>query len=486
MLSMKLKFYRPKTVEGQAGFNVPKPLANLPYLSRVFASHRGSALVITIVLMLVASTLIVVGVQLLSNMNKQTQQQTLAVAEAENAAYAGLVDAANWFRRQNNTVSYFYPNAVPTPQPQYNSVDDPFAPVTNSTTKDTIDPSIGVVYQYPINGAVVKLAGTNNIWARYEVRKSTNSLTPTPVPPTPNIDPSITVHDITGEKLPSHLNGEGLIWSLCSTGYIYINNDPTLPFNQSPNKVLATAKMRTEIRKMSLSLPVTAAAICHDMSTIHVNGNGIINGGQSYYAAGAYLNYSNAAYPVLSGNGKISPSAGAVYRASQIQNWVVSNPVNIFGMSSGDVKNLADVTGDSTHPLIFGANQLVYFNGNLTYDPASPNTYYQNSYLNGKGGIIYVDNGNLTLKPVPSGQVGAYFNGVIFCNGSVTIGENNTVTGVVMAVNGITVGTGQSGTTEPAQLICNDSAVTALNSTVTNYREDRSASHTFIAVPFYQ
>jgi hypothetical protein len=151
-------------------------------------------------------------------------------------------------------------------------------------------------------------------------------------------------------------------------------------------------------------------------------------------------------------------------------------------MAPQQIKGVADVTGDSTHPLIFGKSQLVYYNGNLTYSPTTVVSCYQNSYLNGTGGsVIYVDNGNFTLSAVPAGQNGAYFHGVIYCNGTVTIGENNTVDGTVMAVNGIVVGTGAGGTVEPANLILDPNLITTLNGKVTNYREDKSSEHNFVA-----
>lgn len=492
MVLMKLKSNQPQITECPSGLEKPEPISTAHSLSRVFSSPRGSALVIAVVLMLVASMLIVVGARLLSDMNKQTQQQTLAVAEAENAARAGLTDAIDWFGRQTLSspyVSYYFPNsgATPVPNPAYSYIDDPFAPTQNAVKQDTMDDSIGIVQQYPINGANLRLTNTTNLWARYEVHRQSNPATPVPAP-TATYTWSQSVHDITGEKVTTALNGQGLIWSLYSTGYIYINNDPTQPYNQSPNKVLATAQMSTEIRKLGLSLPVTAAAICHDMAGIVVNNNGVINalsGGQTYYSAGAYLNYGNTSYPTVASGGKISPSNLSVDR-SQAPNWVVVNPVNIFGMSNTTIKSLADFKGDASNPLVInGSDKLSYFNGNLTFDPASPVSYYQNQYLNGVGtGVIYVDNGNFTLKPVSATQTGAFFNGVIFCNGYVTIGEGNQVSGCVMAVNGITVGTGAVGSTEKAYLNLSLGIISREQTLVAVYREDKSAAHNFIGVPF--
>lgn len=469
------KFAASKTGQG-------KPLTSAGFHSsfQILKNEKGSAIVMALVLMVAATMLIVVGVRLLVTMNQQTQQQTLAVAEAENAAKAGLQDATNWFRRQSNTVSYYFPNTgpTPTPQPQFQYIDDAFAPLT--IKQDTLDQTIGIVNQYPLNGAIVKLAGTNNLWARYEVRRQSN---PAATPgPTATLNPK-GVHDITGERIPTALNGQGLVWSLYSTGYIYINNDSNQPYNSAPNKVLASAQMSTEIRKMSFNLPVTAAALAYDMTTISVQGNGILNGGSGYSAA-AYKNACGTCYPAVSGTGKISPSKSSVYPNS-MPNWVTTNPVQIFGMNPQQLKGVADVTGDGTHNLVFGANQLVYYNGNLTYDPATVVGCYQNNYLNSKGGsCIYVDNGNFTLKPVPAGQIGAYFSGAVFCNGSVTIGEGNTVFGYIMAVNGITVGTGAGGTVDPANLILDPNLITNLNNTVTNYREDKSAEHNFVGEVF--
>ena len=483
---MKPNLNRPEINEGEAGSDQPKSLTDLQRPFRAIASSRGSALVIAIVLMLVASMLIVVGSRLLVTMNKQTQQQTLVVAEAENAARAGLVDAINWFRRKNGLVSYYVP-----PYPPYNPstflsyIDDAFAPTQNASTQDTMDATIGIVQQYPITGGVQRLVNTNNIWARYEVRKAPNPSDPAPPAPTPTIDLNKTVHDITGERITSEVNGEGLVWTLYSTGYIYINNDSTKPYNVAPNKVLATSQMSTEIRKLALNIPAWAAAIAPSMCSIHINGNGVVNalsGGSTYYAAAAAV--TSAGCPSVSGSGKISPLSTDITKAVACSG-VNSDPYPIFGMHPQDVKNLADFTGDATHPLIIaGSDKLSYFNGNLTFSPSNPVSYYQNQFLNNVGtGVIYVDNGNLTISPVSGTQTGAFFNGVIFCNGSVTIGEGNQITGCVMAVNGITVGTGAGGSTEKAYLNFSQGVINREGQYVAVYREDRSASHNFVGVP---
>lgn len=456
-------------------------------------SPKGSAIILALVLMTVAAMLIVMGTRLLVVESKQTQQQTLAVAEAENAARAGLVDAINWYRRQNGYVAYYAQPVVSTPTPnpgcagcQY--IDDAFAPTQNASTQDTMDASVGIVQQYPINGATIRLSNTNNIWARYEIRKQPNPAFTPPPAPTPTVDPRTTVHDITGEKITTALDGEGWIWSLFSTGYIFINNDSTKAYNQYPNKVLASAQMSTEIRKLALNIPANAAAMTPNMRNIVVKNNGILNGlsgGTTYFACAAYSNAASG--PVTTGGGKISPSTSAIDTSAvpAVLGINASSPISIFGVNEAELKGLADFTGDSLtsyKPLsITGSDKLSYFEGNLTYDPASTMPCYQSSFLNNVGtGVIYVK-GNFTLKPATGGQIGAFFSGVVYANGAVTIGEGNEILGCVMSTTGITVSTGTVG--DKANLAFSLPVILREQQLVGVYRENKAAIHNFIAAP---
>src|SRR5208282_305118 len=72
------------------------------------------------------------------------------------------------------------------------------------------------------------------------------------------------VQDITGERDTAHVNGDGYVWRIVSTGYVYKRLDKTIsattgtwnkPYTQSPNVLVASSTFSTEFRKLSLLLP---------------------------------------------------------------------------------------------------------------------------------------------------------------------------------------------------------------------------------------
>ena len=258
--------------------------------------------------MLVATFLITIGARLVSDSFKQAKQRELFVGEAENVARAGLVDARAWFIRQTsngglvfgNTSSAVTVGATPTVNPSYTSVDEAFNPTFNSsnpTSSDTIDPSIGIVQEYPLNDAVTANA---SYWARYEVKKQGAGA----------FD-STAVHDVTGSRTSNYLNGDGLVWNIISTGYVYKRMDKTTagtpatwvyPYNYgvttgdySKTKIIAKAQFSTEIRKLSLTMPipsdyvniVSSGLYCQEMANqINLGSQTLLSGAVS--AIGTY------------------------------------------------------------------------------------------------------------------------------------------------------------------------------------------------------
>ncbi|HVZ80145.1 MAG TPA: hypothetical protein VHE12_05000 [bacterium] len=255
-------------------------------------------MIIASLFMIVAIVLITTGVKLVSNSAKEARQMDVQVGEAANVAQAGLVDALGWFRRKNALVeaytSNFYTNQSPSFASGYSYVDQPFQPVYNATNpqnSDTMDAYVGLVNEFPLDAKGTSLTAV--IMGRYEVPRqadpfhpnATQTATPyTTATRTSTPNPNA-VHDITGQRITKLLNGDGLVWLAQSTGYVYKRMDHRMdssgnwivPYNQSPNKVLATARMATEFRKMTFNLPtdssgnaVTAAVYAEAMTNINI------------------------------------------------------------------------------------------------------------------------------------------------------------------------------------------------------------------------
>lgn len=213
------------------------------------------------IFMLVATMLMTVGYRLVSNSSRQSKERMLYVGEAENVARAGLVDTLGWFSRRTSNgglvagavVTPVIPGSTPTPVYPYTNIDQAFSPQNNTANaqlSDTIDASIGIVKEYPLDSPVTANA---LYWARYEVKQQGTGA----------FDPNA-VHDVTGERIFKYADGSGYVWNIVSTGYVYKRMDKSIDpttgnfavsMTQPPNSVVATARFSTEFRKLSLVMP---------------------------------------------------------------------------------------------------------------------------------------------------------------------------------------------------------------------------------------
>ncbi len=265
--------------------------------------QQGSALVMAAIFMVIATFLMTVAGKLVSSASNDAKKRVLLVAEAENIAKAGLMDAKGWFLRQtanNGLVSAYNVStgnvlAGQTPSSwnlspagtAYTFPDQAFWPVNNTfngQASDSAEPWIGITEEYPLDSPV---SATAKFWGRYEVHKQLAA----PTPPA-TWDP-YAVHDISGNRNSVSLqNGDGAEWSIVSTGYVYQRNDYTTvngmwkyPYNDAHNKILASARFSTEYVKLGCNLPtmftaITAAVYADKSSYVTLSGNSntLING----------------------------------------------------------------------------------------------------------------------------------------------------------------------------------------------------------------
>ncbi len=236
--------------------------------------QKGSALVMAAIFMVIATTLITVGMKLVSSASMDAKQRELYVGEAENVARAGLTDALGFFVRRNQSAGFVraYAKGYLEGQPvswttnfagvAYSYVDQAFDPqnnTVNAQASDTLDSTTGIVNDYPIDNDDPALA---TYFGHYEVRR-VPSLYAT-VTPQATYDNNA-VHDVTGSRTSAgFVNGDGLVWSIVSTGYVYKRMDKTgtfpywnVSYKTAPNKVVATARLSSEYRKLTFNLPTT-------------------------------------------------------------------------------------------------------------------------------------------------------------------------------------------------------------------------------------
>lgn len=155
-------------------------------------------------------------------------------ALAQTVGRAGVVDALAWFRGQ--------------PTQPVNAFDPAFDPYNDPPRLETIDPTLGLVREFEIRG---------NLWGRYELRRED-------------------VRDISAER---GIAGQGKAWQLSMRSYVYRIVDPSKPFDQPPNRIVATDVTGSEFRGMQLNLPVQAPVVAQDPEQLWVGPNVWIDGG---------------------------------------------------------------------------------------------------------------------------------------------------------------------------------------------------------------
>jgi hypothetical protein len=490
-------------------------------------SEKGSLIALAATFMVVVAILIPVAMQLVSNTRRNTLQAQEYVAGAQNAAKAGLEDALGYFVRQNKIVRAYSSQVTEGVTPTwgyattigstptytfYSYVDQPFNPIYNTTNASysdtfqavttnslgspypiTIKPFYGICNEYPLDASTNTLVAagqtTSVYFGRYEVAEQpSGALTPQ------------AVHDITGTRTSTYLNGDGLVWAINSVGYIYKRSDYTVdgygeylvPYNVYPNKVLATAKAYTEFKKLSCTPPnqpssgVSFAAVyCHAATCVNLSGKCQL-GGSMANGYGLCAMSGSATAPIGAG---VTNFFGNGVTYTSYGDAPISD-VNIFGMSLKDIQFIADYVGSASVPMtIQESYKLSYYNGNLDYSATQTSPIYQQ--LNTTG--ILCVNGNLTLETPSSSSTIApsYFSGIIFCTGNMTINAGCIVDGMV--IMGWSAAASQPQSTPLLTLVGSSSdyayctadptAVKNVIQYVAQYREDISARKVLLAFP---
>lgn len=424
--------------------------------------NKGSALIIAIFLTVIVAALSLVCSKLIQTSFNEAKQQQHISAEADNIAKAGLVDALSWFRRQVKQ-----PVCSGVPPTKYAWADGAFDPKydTDLSKRDTIDANIGIVKEYQLNDA-----GT--LWGRYEVKRQTNT--------TVAAYDKFAVHDITQERvLTGAQNGSGLVWSISSAGYIYQKNNPSKKFNESPNRVVARSRISTEIRKISIDLPLGCAYIVNDCGkkndrTVKIANNGRISGGAGY-GVGYYTYFNNAVGHKVDASNFPYETSGSGSVTGSPDNWIniSTSPVveYVLGVTKSELKNMADYVIDnvSSLPAVMPDMNLVYIQGDATFTNARP--------LNGSG-ILFID-GDLTI----SANSNSLYSGLIYVTGSAVVYEPCSIYGCMIAFNGLILS--ESSAADIAEITYDPNIIAMVRQKVCQYRENRSFNRVYTGIANY-
>jgi len=411
--------------------------------------EAGSALVMVLLMSTILLLILTTGITWVLNTQRNTTETFKIQGQAANIAQAGLQDGINWFKRQISVqqTDILTPNTCKDAafNPQYS---------TDQELSATDNPSIGIVRDYEVKG---------RIYGRYILKKQDCSS-----PEDPHA-----VKDITALKGKSTMNppetfpdtgsgedkirGEGIVWHLESEGILYerkdfskSNNVFTTAPDQAPNRILSKATASVEISKLGLALDQAPLTLFATGGSAHsVGSNCRFLGG----TAASYAVYYNGLNPNMT-SAEMSP-VGLPRKNARLP---VSTQ-SVFAVSEEEFRGMADNVYTDVNQLPKNLKfSITFLDGNSVFNFAKP--------LQG-GGLLYV-NGDLTLQDSSN----SLFSGVVFVDGTLTLGKDNTLAGGVIAKR--IVCNPSSG---KATLEYNNNLITSVRQRLTLYREN-NLTHT--------
>lgn len=355
--------------------------------------QQGVALVLALMFTMIVSGICLTGTLLLKSHIQKNRTSWASKSQALQVARSGLAEAHSWLRRQTSQpVLAFAPQLDTSVVPQI---------------LDTNEPDIGLVREFKITGA---------IYARYEVWKNWDA---DPDPDRLAWRQQFECEDISDQRGGS---SAGAIWRLRSIGYIYNRIDPSVPFDQSPNSVIASQVATNEFRRVVISLPGTGAVNVADGNSCHINTNGRIVGGTG---AGIY-------YPAGSGTPTTGPAAAARVTGSPgLATAVAYNDSyeSVFGMSFDQLRAMATlvVTNAANFPSPMPENGLVIIDAGATMTVSSTKPLLGTAIVIVVGNLVMNDGNN------------ANFNGLLYVDGNFTLRAPSMLKGSVICTGNMTV-----------------------------------------------
>lgn len=369
--------------------------------------ERGMALVLVLMVSALLFTALLTGYAIMESAFK-TAAIELSRDQVTSVTLAGVEDALTWFR----STAYG--------KPPVKTVFDPLnAGQMRGTTQvlfpETQDSSIGIVRDFPI--------GLNNrLFGHYEVK---NTL----------------VQDITSQRLPGS-GASGLIWHIQVDGAIYKREDATVPYNQSPNQVLRTLTMGTEIRRMALS-PPQAALTTYLASNIWIHSQGEVRNDSGT----AILYRDNTGN--ITNDGLLVGGQGVILSDPLFDSAV--GPLTVFGMTLAEFKafvqnnssgiyinNSADFNSKLVpYPSNSATPPIVYIEGSSGFSTVTINLYDTNTNLPINAyGVLVADGIDLTILGGPLGcgtNNCGQFTGFVYASGALSVDNGAVISGAIVS-----------------------------------------------------
>lgn len=334
--------------------------------------ERGSAIVIALLFVVVVVGIVVSGSSVVTANRQKTETNFRHYSQAVQFARAGMTETLAWFRRQTNQpVTVFEPRVDTSHSP----------PILDSD-----DPDIGIVREFRIAGS---------IWGRYELWKSWDT---DPDPVRRQWRAANAVRDVSqrrGSRVP------GTAWSMRCIGYVFHRADADAAYDERPNHVLSQQVFDSELLRLRLTPPGTAALCIENGAGCTIDRNVRVIGGPT--GAGIFyrrdtgdpvVRGSVTGAPGLSPSSEYDGSLEAVFGANlaelkSIADEVVSDPDAFptpLPSSSLVVVDAGAMRFDSTRRLV--GNAVVCIVGDVRF-AAGNNTNFS--------GLLYID-GDLTVE----------------------------------------------------------------------------------------
>lgn len=262
--------------------------------------ERGSAIIWALVFVAITSGLVVTHTAFMASRRADRDARYNRVALADTFARAGVQDAVSWFHgRSNQPITTFAPTNDPHAIPP---------------RMETLDPTIGLVREFEING---------NLWGRYEVSQADT-------------------HDISSQRgnlVP------GSVWELGVRAYVFRRRAPDKGFRDSPNELLGTKALTSEIRWLQVSLPAPAALCVDDPAQVTIGAKGEVSGGSS--VAIAYRDPAAMPVPPLVDVPTLTAGAQVQGAPALLPATVYGiTPEQVFAMRIDELRTYSDVSID--------------------------------------------------------------------------------------------------------------------------------------------
>lgn len=353
--------------------------------------ERGAALVVAVFFTIIVVGLTLVGAVSLTSHRMKTKVNWVVQTQAVQAARSGLAEGLTWLRRQTTQpVTNFSPT---------------FNPALDPPVLDTIDPEIGLVREFEI---------TETIWARYELWKEW-AADPDPVRRAKRVQ--FQCEDISE---PRAGGSPGMVWRLRSLGYVYRLVDPTVAFNEPPNRIISSQLMETDVRRVIVTLPGLAALCVGDGQSCHIN-----TGGRIYGMNGAAILYPPFTGVPTTGGGSTQRVIGEV----TLQDPWDDSYEHVFGMSYTELTGLAHMVvtdvNDFPSPIPNMSLVIVDVGTTLNLDSSHP--------LLGSG--IVVVRGNCVIAQGSNSN----FSGLLYVEGNLTMRDPSEINGAVVVTGNCTI-----------------------------------------------